>query len=281
MRWLVPQRPGRLFRDVRFDAGKTYVFPALRSSGDTIADMQLESAPATGGAALSLVAPRGRDRRCSVNRYRARRSSESLPASSSDRCRRTDGVVGQCGIPRRAPARSRPAAARFVGLSRVVVSRAIVHAADGANRSCRVSPSPARAAPVRPAFPDNDPIALPPPRLEQWMAEDPPLARVIEDRRSAAAPGSNRLTLTRGERLLLSHGAPAKRMRTARCQAPARDTSWSSTSRARRRRADARLLSLPRSVASAPQAERADDPVAELLARAARPGRPASTFRTR
>jgi SagB-type dehydrogenase family enzyme len=50
--------------------------------------------------------------------------------------------------------------------------------------------------PLKTAFQDAEAIALPAPRLEQWVTDDPPFARVIESRRSAAMPGSTRPTLT-------------------------------------------------------------------------------------
>jgi SagB-type dehydrogenase family enzyme len=48
---------------------------------------------------------------------------------------------------------------------------------------------------VRPAFPQTVAIALPPPRLERWMQDDPPLARVIEQRRSVGMAGPKALAL--------------------------------------------------------------------------------------
>lgn len=191
--WLVPQRPGRIFRDVRFDAGKSYRLSRFAFLRRHDRDMQLESPlqPAVlrfrSWLPAGVIALSGQPISCAS-------IIESLPAGSQTDVVAVMELLVSAGFLDDA-GEEPPAAAHLWDLHELLFH---VRSSTARWGEPFLSTSPHRQPeppPVKPAFSDNDPIALPPPRLEQWMVEDPPLARVIEDRRSAAAPGSNRLTL--------------------------------------------------------------------------------------
>jgi SagB-type dehydrogenase family enzyme len=190
---VVPQRAGRVFGDVRFDADRSYLASRFAFIRRDDRDTQIES-------------PRQRV----VLRFRSWLPAAVMamfgqPASSSSIAERmphspsTDVVavselLVMTGFLDEAGDQAESASGLWD------FHDALFHARSSeprmgqpfAGQRPHRSPEPPEE---KPAFPDPDPIALPPPRLGEWMANDPPLARVMEDRRSATAPGSHRLTL--------------------------------------------------------------------------------------
>jgi SagB-type dehydrogenase family enzyme len=190
---LLPQRPDRVFHDVRFDDATAFVasrFAFIRRHGS---DMQIESPLRAVVLRFRSWLP-GAVMALSSQPVSAQTIAHRLPgALASDAVAVVEMLVltGFLEVPREDGATAE-------GLWDF--HELLFHARSSTPRlgesfaGLHVHRQPERPA-ARPAFPDSDPIALPPPRLEQWMKEDPPLARVIEDRKSATVPASHRLTL--------------------------------------------------------------------------------------
>jgi SagB-type dehydrogenase family enzyme len=192
---LVPQRPGRVFRNARFDAAAPYVVSRhafVRREGD---EMQIESALRGGVIRFRSWIPA------------ALMTMFAQPASC-------DSMAG--ALPGKAAFDARPVAELLV-LSGFLEDAAapppspawalwefhelLFHERSSMPRMgepfAAVHPHRQPEPPLlRPEFRETEPVALPPPRLADWIREDPPLARLMEDRRSARAPGPDRPTLT-------------------------------------------------------------------------------------
>ena len=190
----LPQHPGRVFHDVGFAASKTYVASRFAFIRRDDRDMQLESP-------LQPVALRFRSWLPGAvmmmfgQPASAQSIAERLPAASATDVVRLVEMFAVTGFIEEPRAVGESAAALWD------FHELLFHARSSTPRLGRpfAGMNPHRQPeppPVRPVFSNSEPITLPQPRLEQWMNEDPPLARVIEHRRSAASAGSNRLTLT-------------------------------------------------------------------------------------